>query len=141
MYPAEQEEFNARIAAADLQWAGGPLVRYHGFVAAEGKDRLFRECDCFLFPTYYLAEGAPVALLEAMAYGVEVVTTRWRALPELLPPGHPWLAEPQAPAQLAEQICALVGCPPNRLLRPHFLANYTEARWLERVRAALLCHG
>ena len=37
-----------------------------------------RDADLFCFPTYYLAENQPGNLIEAMAFGLPIVTTRWR---------------------------------------------------------------
>ena len=37
-----------------------------------------RDADLFCFPTFYQNENQPVNLIEAMAFGLPVVTTRWR---------------------------------------------------------------
>ena len=41
----------------------------------EEKERLFRESDIFVFPTYYDIECFPLVLLEAMQYGLPCVNT------------------------------------------------------------------
>ena len=48
-------------------------MRYCGFVAGEEKRRLFRESDCFCFPTYYPAESFGIVVIEAMAFELPVV--------------------------------------------------------------------
>ena len=38
---------------------------------------------------------------EALAFGLPIITTRWRSLPEMLPPDYPGLIADQNPAVLA----------------------------------------
>ncbi len=47
-------------------------VRFAGFVTGKLKVDAFRGADVYLFPTY--SEGMPLSVLEAMAYGLPVVT-------------------------------------------------------------------
>src|SRR5262249_39729416 len=73
---AEEKNEFARLLA--LPEANG-LVQYMGFVSGTQKDQLLREADLFCFPTYYQNENQPVNLIEAMAYGLPILTTRWRS--------------------------------------------------------------
>lgn len=57
-------------------------VSFLGWVRSEEKDRLLRESSIFLFPSYN--EGMPMALLEAMAYGLAIVTTNVGGIPRLI---------------------------------------------------------
>jgi glycosyltransferase involved in cell wall biosynthesis len=49
-----------------------PDVFFAGFVTGSSKADAFREADVYLFPTH--SEGMPLSVLEAMAYGLPVVT-------------------------------------------------------------------
>lgn len=46
-----------------------------GPVVGPAKLRLLREADAFVLPTSYPVEGQPIAILEAMHYGLPVITT------------------------------------------------------------------
>ena len=87
MAAAENAEFNERLA--NLEFANA--VQMLGFVSGAKKERALREADGFCFPTHYLGEKPAVLnLIEAMAFGLPIITnTRWRSLPEMLPPDYP----------------------------------------------------
>lgn len=48
-------------------------VSFPGWVRGETKERLLKESRIFFFPSYN--EGMPMAVLEAMAYGMAILTT------------------------------------------------------------------
>jgi len=52
-----------------------------GFVSNEDKFELIKNCDVFLFPTFYEGFGLPI--LEAQILGVPVVTSNVSSLPEV----------------------------------------------------------
>ncbi len=113
--------------------------RHVGFADEEHKRRLFAATDIFCFPTRYPHEGQPLVLLEALAHDVKIVTTRWRAIPSLLPREHMWLTESDQPAALAASLAAArVAPPPNGALRRHYLAHFTRERHLATLSDALL---
>lgn len=95
--PEEERDFRARAGQPDLR----DVVEHVGFVSGEPKAREFRDADVFLFPSYFANEGQPLNLIEAMAHGLPVVTTRWRAIPEMVPEGYAGLVEPRDPAATA----------------------------------------
>lgn len=68
-------------------------VSFPGWVRGADKDKCLKESGIFLFPSYY--EGMPMAVLEAMAYGMAIVTTRVGGIPHLLENGvNGYLCEP-----------------------------------------------
>ena len=46
------------------------------------KEKLYSEADIFLLPTYYLGEGQPISIIEALSYGLPVISTNFRGIPE-----------------------------------------------------------
>lgn len=68
-------------------------VSFPGWVRGADKNKCLKESGIFLFPSYY--EGMPMAVLEAMAYGMAIVTTRVGGIPHLLEDGGSgYLCEP-----------------------------------------------
>jgi glycosyltransferase involved in cell wall biosynthesis len=112
-------------------------VQYLGFVSGEQKHLLLREADLFCFPTYYENENQPVNLLEAMAFGLPILTTRWRSLPELFPANYPGLVDVQSPEQLAERMLSLMTVETGEEFRAVFLRNFTLERHLAGLAEAI----
>lgn len=112
-------------------------VEHLGFVSGERKNQLLREADLFLFPTRYLGENQPVNLIEAMAFGLPIVTTRWRSLPEMLPPDYPGLVNDQNPAEIAAVMLEVLGVKNGLKVRAHYRGRFTLERHLTDLAAAI----
>ena len=83
-------------------------ISFPGWVRGDDKDKYLKESGIFLFPSYY--EGMPVAVLEAMAYGMAIVTTRVGGIPHLLADGiSGYLCEPGDIEALSERLLELSG--------------------------------
>src|SRR5947209_6574248 len=106
------------------------LVEYLGFVSGDQKHRLLLEADIFCFPTYYENENQPVNLIEAMAFGLPILTTRWRSLPELFPQDYPGLVDVCSPDQVANVMPALMTGEAGDGFRKMFFRHYTLERYL-----------
>jgi glycosyltransferase involved in cell wall biosynthesis len=130
---AEEVEFRERIARPD---AAG-CVKHVGFAAGPEKDRLFRESDLFLFPTYFANEGQPLNLIEAMAYGLPCVTTRWRAIPEYFPKDYPGLCTPKDVAGIATALGRVAGAGSADALRQAYEERYAMKPHLKALAAAI----
>jgi glycosyltransferase involved in cell wall biosynthesis len=129
----EKAEFDREIARPGM--AG--IVQYLGFVSGDQKQQLLREADLFCFPTFYENENQPVNLIEAMAFGLPILTTRWRSLPELLPHGYRGLVDVRSPGQLAERLLELAAVETGEGFRDIFLSSYTLERHLAGLAAAI----
>jgi len=82
-------------------------VQFPGLLDEEIKRRLFAACDVFVLPS--LLEGCPIAILEAMAAGVPIVSTNVGGIPELVKEGRNGiLVDPRNSNQLAEAISSLL---------------------------------
>ncbi len=78
-------------------------VEFHGNIPHGRVLELLRRADLFCFPTRS-SEGFPKAVLEALACGLPVITTRVSVLPQLLQSGAGRLLDEATPAALAEAI-------------------------------------
>jgi len=130
---AEATELQELIRRRGLQDA----VEILGFVSNERKDQALRDADLFCFPTYYLAEGQPANLIEALAFGLPMVTTRWRSIPEMLPPDYPGLVDPKSPEQIAQALLRMVTSDVAATLRETFVRQFTFERHLAGMAEAI----
>lgn len=57
-------------------------VEFPGWVRGDTKDKLLREADVFFLPSYN--EGMPMSVLDAMGYGLPVVSTNVGGIPKIV---------------------------------------------------------
>jgi len=133
---AERGRFHAyakEINAMQLPGKEGPLAIYVGWAGEEKKKLLFRGADCLIFPTFYPAESFGLVLAEAMAHGCAVITTRWQAVPEVLPDDYQNIVEPHDIDAMAKALLRCMAAPADRSLRDYFLARFTKVRFAQRM--------
>lgn len=61
-------------------------VTFLGWVRGVEKEKLLKECSIYVLPTYH--EGMPMSVLEAMSYGMAVVSTYVGGIPHLIKDGE-----------------------------------------------------
>lgn len=71
-----------RVRALGLE----ECVQVHDWVGDLERDRLLASSDCFVLPSY--AEGLPMSLLEAMAWGLPAICTSVGSIPEYVRNEH-----------------------------------------------------
>lgn len=130
----ERARFDQLVQDPEFQAA----VEYLGFVSGEGKERALSHADLFCFPTYYLGENQPVNLIEAMAFGLPIVTTRWRSLPEMLPADYPGLVTVRSPGKIAAAMLNLMSQETGEGFRQMFLARFTLEAHLAKLAEAIV---
>lgn len=75
----------------ELLQQNNPNVHYLGVVSGHEKYALLKTMDLFVLQTYYLTEGVPLSMLEAMACGCAVLTTKHNGIPEVVGEIPVWL--------------------------------------------------
>jgi glycosyltransferase involved in cell wall biosynthesis len=78
-------------------------IVFHGKVDHTTVVELLKQADLFSYPTR-ASEGFPKVVLEALACGLPVVTTRVSVLPELIGKGGGVLLDEATPAAMAEAV-------------------------------------
>jgi len=88
-------------------------IEFAGWVSGEKKDYLFRKACIFCLPSY--AEGFPMAVLDAWAYGLPVITTPVGGIPDVAIDGENMLLfNPGDIQKLSENIERLITDEPLR---------------------------
>ena len=99
----EVDEVRAAVAAAGLH----ETIHVAGWLDPAARDELLCTAHIFVLPSQ--AEGLPMALLEAMAYGLAPVTTMVGSIGEAVSDQVSGLVvAPGCPSQIAEALTALV---------------------------------
>ena len=129
----DEKELNEFIRRRSAQNA----VAILGFVSDERKYQELRNADIFCFPSYYPAEGQPASLMEALAFGLPIITTRWRAIPAMLPENYPGLVDIKSPGQIAEKLRLVCASDLAPSLRERFLNHFTLERHLANIADAI----
>jgi glycosyltransferase involved in cell wall biosynthesis len=111
----EVAEYTARAAQLGL----AARTDFTGWVGEQDVVRLLRASDVLILPSYN--EGLPMAILEAMAYGLAVITTPVGAIDEVIADGTNGLLVPAGrPDRLAEAVTRVIN---DKALRVHLASN------------------
>ncbi|MCX7868676.1 MAG: glycosyltransferase family 4 protein [Terrimicrobiaceae bacterium] len=107
-----EEALRGRVAAAGL----GDKLRVEGPMPERDIFALLSRSTAFVLPCVAADDGAmdnlPTVIMEAMAAGLPVVSTRLAGIPEMVEDGRTgFLVEPRQPAALAEKIRWLLDHP------------------------------
>ncbi len=68
------------------------------------KSEAFQKSHFFILPSYYINEGQPVSVLEALAYGCVPIVTEYRLIPTMVNQENGIFVNPKSPAEIAEVI-------------------------------------
>jgi glycosyltransferase involved in cell wall biosynthesis len=84
-------------------------VRFLGYLREAEAAGFYQHCDLLVFPTFH-DEGLPIVLLNALAAGLPIVTTRTRAAVDYLsePETCLWV-KPRVPVDIASRMAELIG--------------------------------
>lgn len=84
-------------------------VHYGGFLCESEKIKALENADVLALPTFYNGEGQPIAIIEAMAAGLPILSTNHSGIPEMVINGfNGYLFSPGDWEALAQKIFLLV---------------------------------
>lgn len=115
------------------------LCKYHGPAYAEDKVKFFSEADIFVFPTFYEKETFGLVNLEAMQFGLPIISTYEGAIPEIIDDNETgFLVKQRDSDDLAEKIQHLISNKKERIemglkARHKFLNNYEISIFYNRI--------
>lgn len=118
-------------------------VKYLGLLHGEEKERVLGMADLFVFPTYYPAEGHPLVLIEAMAFGLPIISTDQGAIKEIvLDKYNGFIVEQNSPQALEEKIVILLEDKGLRRAmgkasRKRYEENFTEQKMVHAMESAI----
>lgn len=106
------------------------IVRFIGAIPQKDLRKLFRECNAFVLPCIVDSsgkmDGIPVSLMEAMAAGLIVISTKVSGIPELIEHGKTgFLARPNNAADLAAQMRTVMDSPDSVIKQVSMAAQRT----------------
>lgn len=117
-------------------------VEFPGVLAGVEKSRRFREAEVLCFPSFFDSEAFPVSLIEGLCYGLPIVSTHWRGIPDIVEDGVTGvLVPPQNVHELASALTSLASDPVTlRKLaenaRTRYLQQFTIEKFHERMEHA-----
>jgi glycosyltransferase involved in cell wall biosynthesis len=127
---AGEDEIAIRERAAALHL--GPSCVFSGtYAGLEEKTAFLDSLDLFVLPSF--TEGTPNSLIEAMAHGLPVVTTRVGGIPDVVTPNCGLLVPPGDVGALATALARLVADAVLRGRMGHAARKRYEARYTPAV--------
>jgi len=126
-YDVSEEELKECIRKNNLE----ELISVCGPKYNEEKYQALLNADVFVFPTYYFNEAFPIALLEAMQFGLPSITTKEGGIPDMIEDGFTGLlVDKRDVTALANRILLLLENSGNarsmgKNARSQFLKKYT----------------
>lgn len=107
-------------------------VQMTGHVSGDEKARLFSSCQLYCLPSY--SEGLPTTVLEAMAFGLPIVTTPVGGLVDFFKEGKMgFFAKPKNSADLSAKLSQLVSDPKLCEKIGRYNYSYSHKRFLNTV--------
>jgi glycosyltransferase involved in cell wall biosynthesis len=140
----QSPEFEAALQVRIKQLEIGPQIEFLGLLTGDAKWQAYAQADVLCFPTFYESETFPTVLLEGMSFGLPVVATRWRGIPEIVDDGVTgFLVEPRDINAIADRLTELQVSSElqwrlGAAARKKFVEQFTVERFWNRMESAFV---
>ena len=105
---AVSKSFNQKLESYIIDEALNEFVSMPGRVIGIEKEKLFASSDIFVFPTYFKREIFGMVNVEAMSWGLPVITSKEGVIPEIVHDGmNGFIVDPKSPEEIANKILIL----------------------------------
>lgn len=113
-------------------------VLYFEGLYAKAKAEEFKKSHFFLLPSYYINEGQPVSVLEALAYGCVPIVTEYRLIPSMVNKQNGFFVNPKSPIEIVTIIKNLSKNPDlyatySQSAIDYYLNNFTADKYTEKL--------
>ncbi|QOW10561.1 glycosyltransferase family 4 protein [Kaistella flava (ex Peng et al. 2021)] len=113
-------------------------VTYHEGLYGEEKAKAFKSAHFFLLPSFYINEGQPVSVLEALAYGCVPIVTNYRLIPDMVNTENGFFVNPKAPAEISQIVNLMIDHPEQYEERSkagikYFNEHFTAEKYVENI--------
>jgi len=136
-FKSPEEAYQAFMSQID-KYGLKERVKYFPGLFGKEKAEEWNGSHFFLLPTYYVFEGQPTAILEALAYGSVPIVTRHGLIPEMLDENCGLFVEKKNPQQIAEKIKNVIENPAmytslSKEAHLNYQQNYTLAAYEKKL--------
>lgn len=113
-------------------------VQYFSGLYGEQKAKVFQKANFFILPSYYVNEGQPASVLEAIAYGCVPIVTNYRLIPTMVNDSNGFFVEPKSPEQIASAVFESMNCPSlyhskSAAAISFFNENFTAEKYVSKI--------
>jgi glycosyltransferase involved in cell wall biosynthesis len=102
-------------------------ITYYEGLYGEKKAKEFKKAHFFILPSYYINEGQPVSILEAMAYGCVPIVTEYRLIPTMVNLENGFFVNSKSPNEIAQKIKEMLENPETyTIMSQSSIGQYTD---------------
>lgn len=86
----------------------GTNTKYLGIIKGDQKLEALKKANIFILPTYYKMEGQPISLLEGMATGNIIITTKHAGIPDIIGDKNGFFVDKNSSSSITSVIIRIV---------------------------------
>lgn len=114
------------------------VITYTEGLYGEEKAKVFRKAHFFVLPSYYINEGQPVSVLEALAHGTVPIVTPYRLIPVMVNERNGFFVPPKSPDKIAEVVTEAINnsklyAEKSEYAVEYFRENFTPEKYVNQI--------